>query len=607
MILVLLALAALARPSAPADEPAHVIGARVTTLDGRVLQLGLEDGTRPVALVFLDTECPVSNRYVPRLGELAAAAREAGVEFYGVYSDPTLTATLAREHVAEYELEFPTLFDATGELAARLAPERVPEAFVVGARDELLYRGRIDDRFASVGRVKANITSHDLLDALRAARAGEVRERTEVVGCVYEAWDAHELTGTVTYARDVAPILRAQCIECHRPGDIGPFPLTTYDDARRRARMLAEVTGERIMPPWHAAPGAGRFVDERGLSAREIAVLAAWAEAGAPEGDARDLLPAPKLSDTRWRMGAPDLVIELPVAYPVPAAGDDIYRFFVIPSTLTEDAAIVGVDFRPGDPSVVHHCLAYVDMTGKYRRLDEQDDEPGFSVFGNSIEDSGVESVAGWAPGAQPYRFPAGVAQRLPAGGDFVLEVHYHLSGKATTDRSALALYFADGPVERWAETLVIGTERIDIAPGDGDYGRHVWMELPDDLELIDVSPHMHYLGQEVRVVATRPDGAQEPLIHIPRWDFRWQGNYVYREPLRLPRGTRLDAYFRFDNSAANPFNPSSPPVRVREGWRTIDEMCLFYFTVVPQGNAPKRKLYRAMYAAFGRDPTWER
>ncbi len=607
--ILLTSFALLHAPGAGASTQADIIGVRATDIDGRVHRLGMADGRlSPVVLVFVEPGCPVSCRYAPRLNELYRIAAGEGVEFFGVLSDPGLSWREAGEYRREYALEFPILFDASGDLALRLGPTHVPEAFVVLREDVLGYRGRIDERFERVDRLRQEFASHDLLEALRAAAARRVHEpaRTEPVGCVFEAWDVPR--GPVTYTRDVAPILNANCVECHREGDIGPFPLQDYEEARRRARMLARVVSERIMPPWRAAPGAGEFRDERVLGEREIAVLTAWAEAGAPLGDPEDLLPAPPVPRTRWRLGEPDLLVQLPTDFAVPASGDDIYRYFVVPSGLTEDETIVGVDFRPGDPSVVHRCIAYLDQSGWGRRMDEQDPEPGFSVFGQEASEDEAElallqaeTVAGWAPGAEPYRMPRGLGQLLPAGGDFILEVHYHLNGKATTDRSSLALYFADEPVERLVQGLVIGTENIDIPAGEADYRRHVWMQVPTALELVDVTPHMHYLGREVEAIATLPGGAKLDLVRILDWDFRWQSTYVYREPVRLPAGSRIDVSFRFDNSAANPSNPSSPPIRVREGWRTIDEMCLFYLTIVPDEAEQMDQIYGAMFASFMR------
>lgn len=607
-----LALAVLtsAVPASAGEGRADLLDYRATDVEGVVHRFGVDGGPRPVVAVFLDTTCPIANRYAPRLNELHRAAREAGFEFYGVISDPAVTPRAARAHGEQYGLEFPVLFDASGELAARLQPTHVPEAFLVDAEDRLVYRGRIDDRFEAVGRLRQKVTSHDLLAAIEAVAGGSEPEtaRTEPVGCVFEAWDSRETAAGVTYTRDVAPILNANCVDCHRAGDVGPFPLQTHADARRRARMIAQVCGDRTMPPWRAVPGHGSFRDERVLSERQIALLQEWAEAGAPEGDPEQLLPAPPVPETRWRLGEPDLLVPMPVDYEVPAEGADIYRYFVVPSTLTEDRTVVAMDFRPGDPAVVHHAIVYVDREGWAREEDARDPEPGFSVFRDEGEEAGgidddvlfdIETIAGWAPGAQPYALPRGLGMRLAAGGDFVIEVHYHLNGKRTTDRSTLALYFADEPVDAHVEGLVIGTENIDIPPGEPGYRRHVWMKLPTAVDVIDVSPHMHYLGKGVEAVATLPDGTREPLIRIDDWDFRWQDTYVYREPVHLPRGTRIDATFRFDNSAENPFNPSSPPIRVKEGWQTTDEMCLLYLTVVPGDPSDLQALYMAMIASF--------
>ena len=603
---------------AAASPGANLIGTRAVDTDGVVHHLGMGElgPVGPVALVFIDPACPVAQRYGPRLGEIAAIAAEEGVEFFGVISDPTVSAAEARAYRSEGELAFPVLFDASGDLALRLRPTHVPEAFVINKTDRVVYRGRIDDRFEAPGVLRQVVGAHELADAILAVAGGpgSFPAHAAPVGCVFEAWDG-ERPGPITYNRDVAPILNANCVECHRAGDVAPFPLETYAEAERRAQMIAKVCFEERMPPWFAAPDVGSFRDERALSQRQIAVLEAWAAAGAPEGEPEELLPAPPRDDTRWRLGEPDLLVEMPVDYEVAAGGDDVYRYFVIPNTITAAQAIVAIDFRPGDPSVVHHCIAYLDRSGLARANDAESEAPGFSVFGEdrvrgqAFEPDGLDTaaqIAGWAPGTQPYRLPAGLGTLLEPGGDFVLEIHYHPTGTRTTDKSALALYFADEPVERYTAGLVIGTENVAIRAGDDNYWRHVWMELPHAVELVDISPHMHYLGKRVEVSATLPDGLEEPLIQIDDWDFRWQGAYFYREPVRLPEGTRIDAYFQFDNSAANPSNPSSPPIQVSEGWRTTDEMCLFYFTVVPERPEHLDDIYGAMYQSFMRSGALE-
>ncbi len=592
----------------PAFDTANVLATSVVDIDGAVHKLGTSGQLHPVALVFLGTTCPVSSRYAPELNEMAKTASEAGVAFYGVLSEPDLSVAEANTYREEYGLHFPILFDRSGDLAGRLGPTHVPEAFIVDIKDRVAYRGRIDDRFAAVTKLKPKISSRDLLDAIGAISKSALPDplRTEPVGCIFEAWDKEIPASEVTYSRDIAPILNANCVGCHRPNDVGPFELQTYEQASKRAKMLAMVTSERIMPPWKAERGFGHFRDERFLSAHQIELLSKWAESGAPRGDAKDELPPAEVSVTRWRMGEPDLVVDMPLDYPVPAEGEDIYRYFVIPSELVGDKLIAGVDFRPGDPSVVHHCLAYIDYTGWARKQDARDDEPGFSVWGNDLSGR-MQTVAGWAPGTPPYQYPAGHAMQLAGGGDFVLEIHYHLNGKETTDKSSLALYLTDKPVEKFVDTIFMGTEQIDIEPGDPAYARRVYMDVPADMTLIDVLPHMHYIGKRVEAFAVLPGGEQVPLIKITEWDFRWQDTYIYREPIHLPRGSRIEAFFEYDNSDLNPFNPNSPPEQVLEGWQTTDEMCIFYMKVAVDDPSKRKLVKDAGFGSFGHSANpWE-
>ena len=605
ILLSLLLLVSVATATEPV-EASRVQDLRALDLDGKIRRPGTENGVRPIALVFLDTECPISNRYLPRLGEIAQAAGKLEVDFFGVLSDPSLSRAKALEYRKEYEIRFPILFDTTGEIAARLKPTHVPEAFVIDARDRVAYRGRIDDQFAAIGRPRARVSSHDLKTAIEATAAGRdpASRHEPPVGCIFEAWNtAAEEANEITYARHIAPILATQCVDCHRPGDIGPFSLTTYEQARRRAKMIAAVCEDRVMPPWHAEPGAHSFRDERILSDREIAMLRRWADHGAPRGDEADLVRvAASEKDSGWRLGKPDLVLTMPEPFEVPASGEDIYRYFVIPSGVTKDRAVSGFEFRPGDATVVHHAIAFVDYTGTARKLDAKDPAPGFTMFGNTndlmeIEDLG--GVGGWAPGSEPYELPDGLAMELRAGGDIVLEVHYHLSGKKTTDQSAVALFYTEDPEVRFVDTVVIGTQYVDIKPGDDAYRRYVYMDVPVDMRIIDIGPHMHFIGRDVEVTVTFADGTKHSLLSVPRWDFRWQSVYVYREPVRIPAGSRIEATFTFDNSADNPANPSSPPGRVRWGWGTKDEMCEIYVTMLPDDPRHASQLEWASYASW--------
>lgn len=592
--------------SAPSVGPAAgIIDTRIHDLEGRLHRIGVDAAIGPVILVFVDPDCPISRRYIPYLKELAKQMAGERRSLYGVISDPMITASDARGFGRQYEVDFPLLWDASGDLAQRLKPQMVPEAFVVDGHDRIAYRGRIDNRFESPGKLRGVVTQTDLADAVSALAAGRRPPiaSTQPVGCYFEAWDSHDLS-RVTYERDVAPILEANCTECHTQGGIGPFALDSYQSAKRRAGMSAWAASERLMPPWKAQPGFGHFRSQRFLSDHQIEVLGAWARSQKTLGDASDRIPYERRTSTDWRLGAPDLVIEMPEAFEVPASGDDIYRYFVVPGALAKGGMIRGIDFRPGDPSVVHHAILYVDYGKTARRLDEADPGPGFSAFGAEglMGAEGAMPIGGWAPGADPYELPRGMAIEIPPGADFVFEIHYHLTGRATRDKSSAALYWAaHDEVERSVDGLYLATESIDIPAGESNYERRLSMEVPADIDLVDISPHMHYLGRSARVSAALPGGGEIPLIHIADWDFRWQNVYVYRRPVRLPAGSRIEAVYSYDNSSQNPANPNSPPRRVKWGPQSTDEMCELYLTYLPVDPKDASKVQRAMLASLRR------
>lgn len=571
-----LCLLALCVNQAAAAPAAH----KVLDTAGAVHQVGAT-AAPGMAVVFLSTECPISNRYVPTLNRLAKEFRERGVPLYGVVSDATTTRRRAAEFAEEFRLEFPLLFDASGALAKAYRPTHVPEAFVLDHEGEVVYRGRIDNRWAEVGRERTVITKHDLRDALAAVAEGETpaTRKTEPVGCYFEVPPEDVKSAKVTYARDIAPILQANCVKCHREGEVAPFPLTSYEDAAKRARWIAEVTRTRLMPPWKIAPNFGHFKDERRLSDDEIALLAAWSEAGAPKGDPADL-PPPREFPEGWQLGEPDLVLEMPEAFTVPADGKDIYQHFVLPVELPENVMVQAVEFQAGNPGVVHHAIFYLDKSGRARKLDAQEPGPGYSRFGNpGFSPSGT--LGGWAPGLVPRRSPEGTGRPLAKQCDFVMQIHYHPSGKAETDRSRVALYFAKEPVEHRIRTKFVINHRLAIPPGKKRFRVTADYTVPVDVELLSVLPHMHLLGQEMKVVAKLPDGTTEPIVWVTDWDWNWQGQYHYVEPLFLPAGTELELEAFYDNSANNPANPNSPPQLVKWGPQTTDEMCVCFFELI--------------------------
>ncbi len=581
-------------PKANDDRAAEIRFLSALDLDGGAHRIGNGEGYDAVALVFMTSECPISRQYVPELNRLAESLDDSRVKFLGVVYEPQLNRAAAVKFRDTFNVAFPLLFDASGELAATLGPTHVPEAFVLDRHAQVVYQGRIDNRYGELGKRRPEATTHDLADAIDSVLNGKPIEvaKTKAVGCPIEL--EHEQTNgdAVTYTRDIAPILAANCVECHRPGEVAPFSLLTYEDAAKRAGFLSEVTQSRLMPPWKAEIGHGRFLGERRLSETQIALFDAWAKAGAPEGDPDDLPPQPEFA-SGWHLGEPGLELVAAEPFSVPAGGEDIFQHHVIPTNLTEDKTIVGFEFRPGNPSVVHHAILFLDTSGNGRRKDAETPEPGYTTFGSiGVPTAGIIGV--WTPGLTPRFFPQGAGMHIPKGADIILQLHIHPSGKPETDQSSIALYFADKPVERMMSRspFVLGSLIIDVPPGSADTTVTSSITLPTDVTLISLLPHMHLIGKEMKITATLPDGAEESLLWIKDWNFYWQDNYVYHEPVRLPAGTKLEMISRYDNSADNPLNPSDPPRRVLFGNGSTDEMSFGIFQIIlddPAGNRPLR------------------
>lgn len=398
---------------------------------------------------------------------------------------------------------------------------------------------------------------------------------------------------TVTFVRDVAPILRRRCASCHRPGGPAPFSLLTYQEARDRAALIAAAARSRRMPPWLPSAGRGEFQGERRLTDSEIRSLVQWAEQGALPGDLNSYPPAPDQSGG-WHLGEPDLVVTMPEAYTLPARGAEVFRNFVLPAAVPRIRWVEAVELDPGSPRVVHHAMLMVDRTPASRQLDARDPEPGFvgmHGIGNAQMPSGF--FLGWTPGRVPSREPAGLAWRLEPASDLVLQLHLRPDTAPASIVARVALYFADAPTSAITTALRLGSQTIDIPPGTRHYTIRDSYVLPVDVEVLGVYPHAHYLAREMTAVATRPGGAAEWLLHIAEWDFNWQDAYRYARPIPLPRGTTIAMEYGYDNSAGNPHNPSRPPGRVVYGPRSVDEMADLWLQVALHDSADLAVLRR--------------
>lgn len=405
--------------------------------------------------------------------------------------------------------------------------------------------------------------------------------------------------GHVTFARDVAPIVFRHCAPCHRPGEAAPFPLLAYADVRRRAGQIADVVANRYMPPWLPDPGPFPFEgeDERRLTEAQIATLARWAALDAPEGDPADLPPAPRFVDG-WRLGEPDLVVEMAEPYVLPAGGGDVFRHFVLPTELAELRYVRGFELRPGNKRVVHHGVTMVDRTWASARKDALDPEPGFDGMIPTAEARIPDGhLLSWLPGSTPRFAPPGMAWRLHPGADLVIQLHMLPGGKPEPIRPAVGLWFADEPPTEQPFMLRLGSKSLDIPPGIADYTVRDRFALPVDAALLGIYPHAHYLGRSMTGAALLPDGRRLELLRIRDWDFNWQDQFRYAEPIPLPRGTVLEMEFVYDNTAANPRNPHVPPRRVVYGTHSSDEMADLSFQLLPESPADHDALARAFAA----------
>ena len=421
-----------------------------------------------------------------------------------------------------------------------------------------------------------------------------------------DQYAAKPAKGVPTFTKDVAPILYKNCANCHRPGEIAPMSLLTYSDARPWAKSIRDEVSDGTMPPWHADPKHGSFSNNRSLSQNDKDVLIRWANGGAPEGNPDDLPATPTFTDG-WQLGPPDTILQLPVEYKVPADGFVEYEYFEIPTNFTEDKWLEGLEVRPGNRAVVHHVIVSMRPPKPERRPTGFRAATGMGVpAGQSGSNSDAEgapprargqslfpapqrrgqAIGGFAPGYSHIKFEAGSAILIRAGATLVVQMHYTSNGTPQTDRTRIGLFLAkEAPkVEMRMGTLLNG--KIDIPAGASDYSIAAEMTTTADVTLRQLLPHTHLRGKSWEYTATYPDGRTEVILSVPKYDFNWQTDYVFAEPLRLPKGTKIRAVAHYDNSAANKSNPD-PKVNVKWGDQTWEEMMFTAFVYSLDGVAP--------------------
>ena len=416
-----------------------------------------------------------------------------------------------------------------------------------------------------------------------------------------------------TYSHDVASILDANCVQCHQPGGSGPMSLASYEDARRYARQIVFVTAKRIMPPWLPEPKAVAFADQLRLTEEEIAILAHWADQGAPAGDLAQAPPPPKLT-TGWQGGKPDLILQAPPGYVLPAHGTDVYHNFIFEVPVTGTHYVKAVEIHPGDQKVTHHANLLIDRTHAARRMQARHPGPGPGFDGMDVEmESDVFEPEGhfiyWKPGIPIWVEPEDMTWRLSPGTDLVLNIHMRPSGTPVPIRPTIGLFFSDKkPTLKPMLLQLDGDDQLNIPAGASDFRVSDDFKLPLAVRVYAVYPHAHYLGKRLAAYATLPDASRKWLLLIPHWDPAWQGIYRYRKPVLLPAGTVVSMRYTYDNSEQNPRNPHHPPQPVMAGNMAMDEMAHLSLQVVtsspPGGGDGRMVLQEAlMRHKLQRDP----
>jgi len=387
---------------------------------------------------------------------------------------------------------------------------------------------------------------------------------------------------SVTFTKDVAPIIQKNCTVCHRPGEVAPMSFTSYKEVRPWAKAIREKVATRVMPPWFADPAHGEFSNDSRLSQKEIETIVAWVEQGSKEGDPKDMPPSPKYLDG-WQIGKPDVVITMPAEYGVPAEGVIPYKYFAVPTNFTEDKYVQFAEIRQGNRRIVHHVIIDVRYPGQ-GKLPEPGEIPPNDLFsarrgGGAQAERPADSdgrLVGWAPGEAPLSLRPGQAKLVKKGSMLIFQIHYVTTGEPGVDRTSVGLIFSKDPVEKRVITAGASQGNFVIPPGDPSFEVKSEFAFKEDSHIDSLHPHMHVRGKDFKYTLVYPDGTSKVLLSVPRWDFGWQMTYVFKEEVVAPKGSKLVCVAHYDNSVNNKFNPD-PTKEVRWGPQTWEEMMIGY------------------------------
>ena len=523
-----------------------------------------------VVVFFAGAECPLAKLYGGRLQQLADEYSKHAVAVVGICSNAQDSLTDIRHYADKHNISFPLLKDTRNQVADQFGATRTPQVFVLDEERTIRYCGRIDGQFtfgSGVGLSAPAAKRDDLRIALDELLAGkEVTVAvTEIKGCLIGREKTVVEDAPVTYSNQISRLFQKRCIECHREGQIGPFVLTDYHEASGWGEMIAEVVEDQRMPPWHADPAHGKFANENRLTADKKELVYRWVEDGCPEGDPADLPPARQYQEG-WVMGQkPDRIIHIsdePVD--VKAEGTEPYRYYTVDPGFTEDKWVAISECMPDNRAVVHHIIAYIK-------------EPGAKRIGGR----NFKFLVGYAPGTRAWSAgKQGWARKIPAGSKIVFQMHYTPIGSPQKDRSALGLVFCDeDEVEYLTATTNVSNHALNIPPHTDNHRVVARKTFQQDTILLSMFPHMHLRGKSFRYELNLPDGTNEILLDVPRYDFNWQNSFVLEEPRLIPKGTELLCTAYFDNSENNLANPD-PTETVRWGDQSWEEMMIGWYDI---------------------------
>jgi mono/diheme cytochrome c family protein len=555
---------ATARP-APEFLLESAAGQRVSLHAPRPLQVGM-------VVVFLRQDCELSQQLAPAVARLQSDYADQGFTVLAIDATPDADAASSAAFAKERGLSLDPLRDPFGTVAPRFGVSRAGTAVVLDENLVAVYRGPFDDRSA---RADGRVRSEHVADALEALLSGgEVVDRAEDGAGVALG---RTKPAKVEFHGQVAPILHAQCAECHRPAQVGPMELIDYEDAKGWAPQIAEVVGNGRMPPWHADPRFGRFENERRLTETEKATLIAWAEGGALAGAASRKATPPTFDDGGWAFGKPDLVIALPQPEPIPATGFVEYRYRLVDPGIKKDVWVQAVEIRPTARDATHHVLALYVPPGKAPL------EALTGLQDGSIVGAGYFAVQ--VPGCRPNLYPPGAGKKIEAGAKFLFQLHYTPNGKATSDQCQMGFRYCDSPPAQEVRTRGVFSHRLRIPPNTAGWQTQAEWAFRKPTRLISMFPHMHTRGSAFRfekVTGSGADEARSILCDVPKYDFNWQNFYLPVEPPHFAAGERIVCTATYDNSKDNPFNPD-PNRTVTWGDQTYEEMMIGYIDYIEE------------------------